>query len=887
MNNFTQNCKFLIRLKKVIYILIILGVLPIFCPKCFNVLAQNPTSTKTDSATTKKEGTLLSDSTLAKKDTLKTDTAQIQGDIKTTIFYTAKDSAVFLMDNQLLLLYKDAEIKYGAMKIKGAQVEGDMKKSEVTARYEVDTAGKKQGIPVFTDESQEYQADQMRFNFKTKKGIVHNLVTRQGEGLVHGENVFKDSLENLYNHKAKYTTCDLPNPHFHIGASRIKMIPNKKVLAGPFNLYINDIWTPLGFLFGMFPVPKEKASGLIVPSYGEARDRGFYLQGGGYYLALSDYFDLTLTGDVYSLGGWGFNGASSYLKKYRYSGNVGLSYYRRRITYGQEKATIGTDYRFNWSHSPVPKGLSRFSANVSFSTSRYNSRNSMDPAARAASNSNSAINYSTGIRGTQATISASLRALQDFSTNRTDLTLPQFSFSSGSIIPFQSKTGNNKGVLRQIRTSYSMNGQNQITNVVGDSIYDFKTENFGKFFKNSNNSINHSIPLSTNFKVLKSITVTPSLNYSEIWRFKHYEPVVVADTLNTIDTVNTFSRQYQYGASASASTTFYGMLRFKKGGLVEAVRHQVNPTIGLSYVPDLSKAKNGQYTSANINGKPVIFDKYSGAKIGNRVTTEAANVSFGVNNIIEMKVRSRNDSASDVKKVKLLDNFNFSSAYNVLADSFNLSNFSFNARTTLFEKVSINFGGAVDPYTYIENGTESGRKVNKFAWNEGQGFGEISNLSFALSTSLNPDFFKGKDQKKEEKEEKKANTPEEEEELRRMKNNPEQYVDWNVPWNLSVNFNMSYSKSGLAKSRYSNNLSFNGDVSLTEKWKMTFYSGYDFDLQKFADVTSFGIVRDLHCWELNVNWSPFGVRSYYNVEIHVKSSILKDLKLTRKRNVYN
>jgi hypothetical protein len=198
--------------------------------------------------------------------------------------------------------------------------------------------------------------------------------------------------------------------------------------------------------------------------------------------------------------------------------------------------------------------------------------------------------------------------------------------------------------------------------------------------------------------------------------------------------------------------------------------------------------------------------------------------------------------------------------------------------------VSLNFGGTLDPYTYVQSNLETGRRLNKFAWNAGQGLGKVSNLSFALSTSLNPDFFKGKEKKKEEK---KAATPEEEEELKRMRNNPEEYVDWSVPWNLSVNFNMSYQKTGLAKSRYSNNLSFNGDVSLTQKWKLSFYSGYDFDLNKFADITSFGIIRDLHCWELNVNWSPFGVRSYYNVELHVKSSILKDLKLTRKRNVYN
>jgi hypothetical protein len=885
----------LIELKKVIYIFIILGILPVFCPKCFTLLAQT-SPTPTDTTSISEQDTLLSDSTLAKQDTIKTDTAQVPGDIKTTIFYTAKDSAVFFMDKELLLLYKDAVIKYGSMNIKGAEVEGDMKSNEVTARYVLDTTGKKVGIPVFTDESQEYQAEQMRFNFKTKKGIVHKLVTQQGEGYVHGENVYKDSLENLYNHKAKYTTCDLPEPHFHIGASRIKMIPNKKVLAGPFNLYINDIWTPLGFIFGMFPVPREKSSGIIVPSYGEARDRGFYLQGGGYYLALSDYFDLTLTGDIYSLGGYGLNAASSYIKKYRYSGSVNLQYVRRRDIFEQEKPQIVTDYRLNWSHSPVPKGLSRFSASVSYATSRFNARNSMNPIARAQNQSNSAINYSTGIRGTQATISASVRALQDFSTNRTDLTLPQVSFSSGSIIPFQSKTGNNRGVLRQIRTSYSMNGQNSISNVIPrggadgrrDSIYDFNLDNLGKFYENSNNSITHAIPVSTNFKVLKNITISPGVNYNEIWRFRSFTHEFKNDTVR-VDTAKGFNRTYTYSGGISANTRFFGILNFKKGSFVQAIRHEAIPQISFSYTPDLSKIKYGQYNKVNVaNGEVEYYDKYSGQRAGTRVNTEAATLSFGLNNIFEMKVRSKDDSAGNVKKIKILDNLGFNSQYNLLADSNNLSNIAFNARTTLLNKLNINFSGTLDPYYYLQTSTDrnhSGVRTGKLAWNEGQGIGRVTNVALAFGIpTLNPDFFAG-DQKK--KEEKKAKTPEEEEELRLMKLNPDAYIDWDVPWNLNINYNMNYSKQGLAKSRFTNNLSFSGDISLTQKWKATFTTAYDFDQQAFSEITSFGIVRDLHCWELTVNYSPFGIRSYYNIELHVKSSILKDLKLTRKRNNYN
>lgn len=890
----------MIKLKKVIFIFIISGFLPLFYSKSFILCAQNrPVQSDTSSSRTMTKPIFNDSTALVKKDSITQDTAKVSGNIKTTIFYTAKDSAVFLMDKEILLLYKDAVITYGSMKITGAQVEGNMKNNEVTARYEVDSSGKKVGIPVFTDETQNYQAEQMRFNFKTRKGIVHKLVTQQGDGYVHGENVFKDSLDNLYNYKAKYTTCDLPDPHFHIGANKIKMIPNKKVVSGPFNLFVNDIWTPLGFLFGMFPVPKEKASGIIVPTYGEAKDRGFYLSNGGYYLALSDYYDLALTGDIYSLGGWGMNAQSTYRKKYRYNGSLNFRYVRRKIIVEGDQ-TIGKDFSFTWSHSPVPKGLGRFSANVSIATSKFNARNSMDPTARAKSTSNSAINYSTGIRGTQAMLSLSAGVNQDFASRRTDVSFPQFSFSSGSIIPFQSKSGSTKGVLRQIRTSYQMSGENRISNVVPstipgekDSVYAFEGRNFDLFYKNSRNSITHAIPISTNFKVFKNITITPGISYNEEWRFRYFKHNVIqgsqGDSIKQ-DTVTGFARAYKYGGSVSANTTFYGILYFKKGGMVEALRHQVNPSLSLSYSPDISN--NGSFNKVRLNGKDALISKFEGTNnfngnlyTGGITSRQSANLSFSVNNTLEAKVRSKNDSVSNTKKIKILDNLSFATGYNLLADSFNLSNPSFTARTRLLNKFDINFGGNLDPYVYQKTSTsrtDPGIRRNKYAWSEGQGFGKISSLSLGFTTNLNPDFLTGK--KKTPASEQKGKTPEEEEELRRMRANPDAYVDWSVPWNLNISYVMSYRKNGLARSTFSNNLSFSGDVSLTQKWKVSFNSAYDFDRKAFSDITTFTIIRDLHCWELNVNWSPFGARAFYNIELHVKSSILKDLKLTRKRN---
>ncbi len=832
-----------------------------------------------------------------------------QGDIETTINYFA-DSIKMDVTGQIVKLFGNAKIVYGDIELKAAIIDINYASNIITAKSVTDSTGKEIGKPEFKDGSETYETDNMKYNFKTKKALIDGVVTMQGEAVMHGEKVFKNQRDELYIANAKYTTCNLEEPHFHIQASRIKVIPGKKIISGPFFLKIQEIPTPIGFAFGMFPVPKEKSSGIIFPTYGEERRRGFYLRNGGYYFALSDYIDLNLMGEIYSKGSWGLNVASTYKKRYAFGGNFNVRYNNQKST-REGDSTVINDLWINWNHTPQSKGSSRFSASVSAGTSSYNQNNpSLDLRNTLNQEFNSSISFSKTFKRTPFSMSASSRLQQNVSTGLVNLLLPELALNMSRQYPFKFGSSSSKNWIQKISFSWNMNMTNRMTNKnisnPGFDVVGFDPENndivplgdmgFNELWKRSKNGMKHQIPVSTSMNFFKYITFSPSFSYSEIWYFKElsYEWDEEENAVR-IDTLQKFNRLYNYSTSGSFNTRLYGTVNFGKDKKIQAIRHVVVPSVGVSYTPDFSADRFGYYQEVQTDslGNMKKLSKFNDFVYGVPNSGRNASMSFSLSNNIEMKVRSKSDTTDKARKITIIDNLSMSSSYNFLADSFKLAPFKMSTRTRLLnKKLNISLNWTIDPYYWQLDsiGTTSGgekkyyqTKRNIYTWDVGKGLGQVSRASLSMGMSLNP---KAREKQNKLDDESGPLTPEEELERAYIKNNPELYVDFNIPWDFRFNYNINYSRSGHEQARIIQSLTFSGNVKLTQKWNMNFSSGFDFESKKFTQ-TNFGVSRDLHCWQMNFTWTPFGRYESYNLTINAKSSLLQDLKVNKQRSWYD
>lgn len=849
-------------------------------------------------------------------DTTKTasDSLRRRSDIQTTIKYSARDSINFSIDQKIVKLYGKAHITYGAIDLEADHITIDYTKNTLTAEGRTDSLGNKIGTPIFKNGAEVYETKNITYNFKTGRARISEVVTQQGEGYLHGATVFKNEENELFSLNNTYTTCNLAHPHFRIRAKRTKAIPDDKIVSGPFNLEINDVPTPLGFAFGMFPAKNESTSGIIVPTYGEERRRGFFLRGGGYYFDISDYVKVGIRGDIYSKGGYGLNMAVPYKKRYAYNGNFNFNFTQLRLSDNIEDLDQKqNDFRLAWSHAPETKGTSRFSASVNAATSTYNQNNFLGVGQVQDPNSgrsvfdnttrklNSNISFSKTFPNSPFSLGLSARHNQDVRTKQVDILLPSLSFNMSNIYPLRSKTGGSNTWKDKISLRYTLAGTNDLTNNLGrvgsdasqDSIAPFTFDNFGEFLENARRGFRHQIPLNTSFKLLKHFTVSPSINYEEKWYFEKLNWEIDPDNPNNAiiaDTIDGFNRVYEYSTSASINTRLYGTYFFKKGSKIEAIRHVMNPNISFSYRPDFSAEKFGYYQRLTAeDGTEIIRSRYQGSIYGGPGQGEQANIGLSLNNTLEMKVRSDEDSVKQSKKVPILNNFGISTGYNVVADSFKLANISLRANTSVFDnKLNINLNGTIDPYVYILDSTGVSsrdepifyqRRIDQYAWNNGQGLGQISSATIALSTNLSP---KGR-QRDQNTRERVINSNLSEAEKDFLLDNPDAYVDFSIPWSLRVNYSLSYRKTGFEDPTITQTLRFSGDFSLSDQWKITYNSGYDFENKDFT-LTRFGVTRDLHCWTLNLNWTPFGRYQSYGFTIRVKSSLLQDLKIDRNRS---
>lgn len=831
------------------------------------------------------------------------------GDIETTIKYSATDSIQMEVTGQIVRLFGDAKIVYGEIELSAAQIEINYATHIIKAMGIIDSLGEKVGKPVFKDGSQTYETDDMKYNFETKKAIIDGVVTQQGEAVMHGKKVYKNQRDELFISHARYTTCNLAEPHFYIETSKLKVMPNNKVITGPFQLKVKGIPTPIGLPFGILPMPKEKVSGVVVPQYGEEKRRGFFLKNGGYYFALSDYIDMTLLGEIYSKGSWGLNLASKYNKRYSYGGSINIRYNNQKGL-SEGDSTIQNDFWINWSHSPKSKGNSRFSASVNAGTSSFNQNNPTSDLRNTLNQDfNSSVNFSKTFKGTPFNLSASSRLQQNVNTGLVNILFPELALNMSRVYPFKFGSSSAKNWIQKISFSWNMNSTNRATNnkigspgfpVVGyesenDTIVPMSQLGLNGLWARAQNGIRHQIPVSTSMNILKFITFSPSFNYSELWYFKelHYQWMDEAAAVK-VDTVDKFSRAFQYSASGSFNTRLYGTLNFK-GEKIQAIRHVMIPSMSMSFSPDFSSEKFGYYQDVQTDslGNHRRLSRYEGFVYGTPAAGQNATASFSLSNNLEMKVKSKNDTTDKARKVVLLDNASFSTSYNFLADSFQLSPIRIAARTKIFnKKLDVSFSSTLDPYIYqldsiyfSSNGTKhvAQRKRDIYAWDIGRGIGQITQATLALSMSLNPKA-REKDNKREE--ELGPLTAEEEVQLQFIKNNPELYVDFNIPWDLRFNYNVSYRKKGFEDASIIQALTFSGSITFTEKWNMSFSSGFDFQNAEFTQ-TNFNISRDLHCWQMNFSWVPFGRYQSYYLTINAKASLLQYLKVNKQRSWFD
>ena len=854
-------------------------------------------------------------------------------DLETTVFYSAIDSTVLDAEKQVVNLYGGAKLKYGNIALEADYIRLDWSKNEVFAKGTLDTATKKIiGLPVFTQGQDKYDSEEVRYNFKSKRASIKAIVTQQGEGFVQGKTVKKDEEDNLYIRNAIYTTCNLTHPHFHIKASKIKVVGKKEIISGPFHFELNDIPLPIGLPFGFFPYsqPKEAGkSGIIVPTYGEEPSgRGFYLREGGYYWAASENIGVRFTGQIYSKGGWGLGANSQYNKRYRFAGSFNLAF--NRNTNGDEfSPTKRTDFALQWSHSPQSRGNSSFSASVNIASNSYNQFNNYNSQQYLSNTIGSSVQYTKNIGQTIRT-GISLRINQNTTTRVFDAGT-EFNFGLNQFQPFKRKNSLGDQFLDQFRLGLDFSGGISMTNQVSDPYTRYEFDVYPRetnsqrgiiqkpflpktmddlppgvipvdastlplLWEKAQTKFNYSIPLSLpNLKLNKYVNLTPGVSWSGNMYTRSYKYTYMkSDSTVRIDTVGGVPKfNSQLSFSASMNTRIYGTLRFKKGRL-EALRHTIAPSFSLSYTPDYSDTTYGYYQDVRINNRKFINNE-GVEQVGDirRISTfdprqmsyggASGSISFGLQNTLEAKLKTKSDTATKQnEKITILDNFGINGSYNLLAKEYPLSNLNFNANSRVSE-FDINVGGSFDPYLYVKDNSffEVGRRTPDLMLSQGEGLARLTALNLSIGRRFAP--AKAKDVK--------TSTIASEAQMRQINRNIDDYVDWNVPWTFSFSYQFSMNRMGLAAAQQISGLTFQGDLSLTEKWKFSMSSGYDFKYSGLT-YTNMSVHRDLHCWELNFNWTPiaspfYGRASNYSFDLRVKSSLLQELKISRRRSFYD
>lgn len=842
-----------------------------------------------------------------KGDSLKNGRATKKQPLEAPVVYEANDSIVFTQGGYAHL-YGAGKVNYEKIELLSDIITMNMDSSTVYARGVIDSVGVAKGTPVFKDGETPYESKAMRYNFKSKKGFISNVVTQQGEGYVTSRDAKKGSNDDLFMQNGKYTTCDNhEHPHFYLELTRAKVKPKKNVVFGPAYLVVEDVPLPIAIPFGFFPFTSSYSSGFIMPTYGDEMSRGFYLRDGGYYFAISDRMDLKLTGEIFTKGSWGLSAETSYNKRYRYSGSFLASY---QVTKTGDKNmpdyAVSKDFKINWSHRQDTKASpnSTFSASVNFATSSYEKTNLTsyyDPSLYSQNTKTSSVSYSRSFPDQKLTLSSTFNLAQRTKDSTISVTLPDLNIALSSFYPFKRKKAvGEERWYEKISMSYTGQIRNSITT---------KEDKFFKsnIIKDWTNGVNHQIPISATFTLFKYLNVTPSFNYTERW-YSYKVKRSWDDNLQEVkrDTTYGFNRVYNYNASLGISTKLYGFYKPIKaifGDKIQAIRHVFTPQISFSSQPDFGASRYGywdSYISTNSEGKrdTVSYSPYEGAIFGVPGKGKQGSISLDVSNNLEMKIKSDRDSTG-VRKISLIDELGAGISYNMAAETRPWSDLSMRLRLKFSKSYTLNLSTSFATYAYQFDSEGNVVVGDRTEWSYGR-FGRFQGSGTSFSYTFNNDTWKKwfgpkeddkKDAKKKPDEVKDTDqnnesTNTKKTETKKAELDEDGYMAFKMPWsfNLSYSFNLrenTAAKINEKSMRYpyklTHTMSGSGNVKISNRWNFTYSGSYDFDAHKIAQTTC-TITRDLHCWSMSCSLSPFGTYRSYNFSIRANSSMLQDLK---------
>ena len=808
--------------------------------------------------------------------------------LKTKATYDADDSLIMDRVNNMLYLYHNAVVNYDGIILKAEYIELNFDKNTVYAVGVPDSTGKIIGSPVFKDGGDEYEAGIIEYNFDTKKGLISDVTKNEGDIYIWMKKGKKLPSNITYVETGHFTTCSAKHPHYRIKFKKGKIIPDDKIVTGPIYIEVEDVPLPFVMPFGFIPNTSSRANGILMPSYGYTENRGYNLTNGGYYWGLGDHADLQLRGDIYTRGSWAVKALTRYNFRYRGSGSVNLNFAFNKYgetdtkNYNEDKT-----FQFKWSHRQDAKAnpYSSFSANVNFGSKNYNKLNPKSSEDYLTNTMMSSISYSARF-GSGYNFTASFNHSQNSKSGDIDMTLPQISFSTPRYYPFKRKKAvGSQRWYEKISMSYKMDARNNLK--TNDSVF-MQTK-----WKDFDNGVKHVIPISSTVSA-GSFNWTNSVNLTERWYLqsvnKYYEPDttmvggVPVPPHTVTDRNYGFQAVHEFNYNSSVTTRIYGMYMAKNGPL--ALRHVITPTLSFNYHPDFGEEPYNYWQEyTNDDGDVIRYSNYDGMMYGYPADGKSGSVGLFFDNNFELKIRSRRDTINGgTKKIKLIDNVRFGTSYNLAAKEFALAPFQVTARTQLYKGLSVRYAGYWDFYAL----DTSGVRINTFVWNapDKQSLrknSSVFNLSFNYSLNSNT-FKKKKDKDKKDYKSKKGTK----EELEELNGHKEDYVDFNNAWRASVSYTLAYKENyNLTKNTmaydFVQTVNFRGSINITSKWKIGGSTGWDFKTNQIT-YTSVDIYRDLHCWELMFNWIPMGFNRSYNLTLRIKSPLLQDLKLNRKRN---
>lgn len=810
------------------------------------------------------------------------------------IKYKAKDYVKLSQKDNKIYLYDEAEIYYQDTELKAGVIVMDYVKNEVYAGRMKDSLGNYTQLPYFKQGENEVRPDSIRFNFDTQKALIWNSRTEQQAGLgqlgsdamkVYAEITKKENDSVYFLYEGKLTTSkDTVDPDYYIRVRKAKFVPKKKIIAGYSNMYIVDVPTPIALPFAYFPLTTGRAPGLIFPTFGNDPQRGYFIQNGGYYLPISDYVDLAVTGDFYTNGSYGFRGQSIYSKRYKFRGNVNVSYenlIQSQLGFSDYSRTSNYNIRISHTQDPKASPNSRFSASVNLGSSQFytNSLNQINRNNTQTNTFASSISYSKTFPAyPSVNTSLTLSHTQNSRTQQINMSLPTFQASMERIFPFAKRDGIKKGIIQNVNFQYDVNAQNSITTTEED----FFTS---KMFDEARVGARHRIPIGTNFKVAKYFSVSLNGSYEDVWtletirrQYNMEEERVVTDTIPGFDRFN------RYNLGASIGTTMYGTWNFGEGKKIQALRHVMSPSVSYNYTPSFEQFYE---TYLDKNGNEVQYTPFETSVYTRPSLNKGSSLSFSLKNSLEAKVRDKDSTATEPKKVSILSNLTFSASYNLEADSLKLSPINMSGATEIIKNVPINFAATFDPYA-IDN---SGRRINTLNIKNGGGLARLTSARFNTGFSLDSEMFQKGGKKKDPNEQEEPDYGANPFELDGARTGEPHFnkgdaeggdvenpiYNTSLPWDARFTYVATYNNNNRQGEITNHSLMFSGNIQLSPKWEVGFNSGYDLKNQGFAD-TRFNFKRDLGSFRLSFDWTPFGRYERWYFFVGIKSSILQDLK---------